>query len=119
MIAASWATIILIGFILLYGVLIPILDVKAKNFMSLRWAALVVIMAMGVGALLDFDHLSDDCRKVILLGVVICVPIWIALRTIEKLAMKGYVGKITARKGDASVDIDLKGDDSCSSKTQS
>ena len=119
MIAASWATIILIGFILLYGVLIPILDVKAKNFMSLRWSALVVLLAMGVGALLDFDHLSDDCRKVILLGVVICVPIWIALRTIEKLAMKGYVGKITARKGDASVDIDLKGDDSCNSKTQS
>lgn len=119
MIAAGWATIILIGFIILYGVLIPILDVKAKNFMSLRWAALVVIMAMGVGALLDFDHLSDDCRKIILLGVVICVPIWIALRTIEKLAMKGYVGKITARKGDASVDIDLKGDDSCNSKTQS
>lgn len=119
MIEPTSATIILIAFIVLYGVAIPILDVKAKNFMSLRWASLVVLMAMGVGALLDFDHLSDDCRKVILLGVVICVPIWIALRTIEKLAMKGYVGKITARKGDASVDIDLKGDDSCNSKTQS
>lgn len=107
MIEPTSATIVLIAFIVLYGVVIPILDVKAKNFMSLRWASLVVLMAMGVGALLDFDHLSDDCRKVILLGVVICVPIWIGLRTIEKLAMKGYVGKITARKGDAVVDIDL------------
>ena len=107
MISATVTTIILICFVFLYGFVIPILDVKAKSFMSLRWASLVVILALGVGALLDFEHLSDDCRKIVLLGVVITVPIWIALRTVEKLAMKGYVGKITARKGDASVDIDL------------
>lgn len=107
MISAAVTTIIIICFVFLYGFVIPILDVKAKSFMSLRWASLVVILALGVGALLDFEHLSDDCRKIVLLGVVITVPIWIALRTVEKLAMKGYVGKITARKGDASVDIDL------------
>ena len=107
MISSTSATLILLGFLILNAVILPILDVKLKDYISFRWTALVVLLAMGVGALIDFSHLSDEARRIILLGVVICVPIWIALRTVEKLALKGYVGKISVKKGDASADIDL------------
>lgn len=107
MLSASTTALIMAGFLLIYVVVVPILDVKVKDYMSLRWAALVTLLALGVGATLDFSHLNDECRYVILLSVGITIPVWIALRTVEKLAIKGYVGKISVKKGDMSADLDL------------
>lgn len=112
MIDAYPAAFIMLAFMVLFGVVLPIMD-KSKmfgNVVSLRFAVLVVFLSMAVGVVLDFSHLENNIRLVIIAGTLIIGGIFILIRTWEKTASKGWsigIKKIEASKGDAKVTVDV------------
>lgn len=106
------ATAIILVFIVLFGIILPILD-KSKmfgKFISLRWCIVVTFVAMFIGCLIDFDQLSDSVRLTVVLGTIIVGGVFILIRTWEKAVSKGWsigIKKIEASKGDAKVTVDV------------
>jgi ABC-type iron transport system FetAB permease component len=107
MISPFWATIIIVTFILIFGVGVPILNRKAPKYISYRWCVIVVVLALLIGVVVDFEVLSNDARKIILVGGLVIAGVYVALRTIEKVLANGWLQhtQIEAKKGDISVKI--------------
>lgn len=107
MISPFWATIIIVAFILIFGVGVPLLNRKAPKYISYRWCVIVVVLALLIGVVVDFEVLSDDARKAILVGGLVIAGVYVALRTIEKVLANGWLQhtQIEAKKGDMSVKI--------------
>lgn len=115
MISPSVATAILISFIVLFGVGVPILNKKAPKYISYRWCVVVVILALLIGSVIDFDILSDEARRVVLIGGLVIAGAYVALRTVEKILANGWLRGATleAKKGDIEVKLsnnDKKGE---------
>lgn len=111
MISPISATLIVVAFILLFGVLVPILDRKCPKYISYRWCVVVVLLALLIGAVVDFEVLSDEARKIVLLGCLVVSGAYVVLRTVEKCLANGWLrgASIEASKGDISVKV--KADD--------
>ena len=107
MISPLFATIVIIVFILLFGVGLPLLNKKAPKYISYRWCVIVVVLALLIGAVIDFEVLSDDARRVILIGGLVIAGAYILLRTIEKVLANGWLKGATleAKKGDMSLTL--------------
>lgn len=107
MISPVLATIIIVTFIILFGVGVPILDKKAPKYISYRWCVVVVILALLIGVIVDFDALSDESRHVVLIGGLVISGGYVALRTFEKTLANGWLrgAQIEAKKGDISVKV--------------
>ena len=101
------ATIIMVSFILVFGVGVPILDRKAPKYISYRWCVIVVALALLIGTVIDFEVLSDDARKIVLVGGLVIAGVYVVLRTIEKVLANGWLkgASIEATKGDISVKL--------------
>lgn len=101
------ATIIMVSFILIFGVGVPILDKKVPKYISYRWCVIVVSLALLIGAVIDFEVLSDDARKIVLVGGLVIAGVYVVLRTIEKVLANGWLkgASIEATKGDISVKL--------------
>lgn len=107
MISPIAATIIIAAFILIFGIVIPVLNRKAPKYVSYRWCVVVVLLALLIGVVVDFDGLSDETRRTVILGALIIVGGYVALRTIEKTLANGWLrgASIEAKKGDVSVTV--------------
>ena len=107
MISPELATIILVVFIVLFGIAVPIINTVAPRFVSYWWCAIVVVLAILIGAVVDFNELHDDARHVILTWGLAIVGGYIVLRTAEKALANGWLrgAKIEASKGDMNVKI--------------
>lgn len=107
MISPIWATIIIIAFILIFGVGVPILNRKAPKYISYRWCVIVVVLACLIGVIVDFEVLSDEARKVVLVGGLVIAGVYVLLRTIEKVLANGWLrgATIEAKKGDIEVKL--------------
>lgn len=107
MIRPEFATIIIIAFILIFGVGIPVLNVNAKKFISYRWCVVVVALALLIGAVVDFNVLSDETRRTVILGGLIIGGLYVVLRTAEKVLSKGWLkgARVKAKKGDAEIEL--------------
>lgn len=101
------ATCIIVGFILIFGVGVPILDKKVPKYISYRWCVIVVALALLIGAVIDFDVLSDEARKIVLVGGLVIAGVYVVLRTLEKVLANGWLkgASIEATKGDISVKL--------------
>ena len=107
MISPTFATIIIVSFILVFGVVIPIINKKAPKYISYRWCVVVVILALLIGAVVDFDVLSDEARNVVLMGGLIVSGGYVLLRTLEKVLANGWLkgAKLEVQKGDLSASL--------------
>lgn len=107
MISPISATLIVVAFILLFGVLVPILDRKCPKYISYRWCVVVVLLALLIGAVVDFEVLSDEARKIVLVGCLAVSGAYVVLRTVEKALANGWLrgASIEASKGDISVKV--------------
>lgn len=107
MIDPVYATILIVVFILLFGVGVPVLNVKAKKFISYRWCVVVVVLALLIGAVVDFDVLTDETRRTVILGGLIIGGLYVVLRTAEKVLSKGWLKgtRVKAKKGDAEIEL--------------
>lgn len=112
MISPTFATILIIAFVIVFGILLPALDKKAPKYISYRWCVVVVILALLIGAVVDFNALSDDARHIILTGGLIIVGVYVGLRTLEKILANGWHrgASVTASKGDIKVEIKAEGE---------
>lgn len=114
MITPSLALWILTGMTVLLVVVIPLLDSTAKlsSIISFRWTCVAVLLILMVAVVLDFDHLSDNTRDIILQGGLIIVGSFLLMRTVEKIIMKGFLKNTvfhgTIQKGDIKASVDLK-----------
>lgn len=117
MISPELATAIIVAFILIFGVGIPILDKKAPKYISYRWCVIVVIMALLIGVIVDFEVLSDSARQIVLVGGIVITGVYVILRTLEKALANGWLrgATIEVEKGDikakvTSIDNEKKGE---------
>ena len=107
MIDAIPATLILLSFIAAFAILVPVLNIKLPKFISYRWCVVVVALALLIGAVVDFQALSDEARRVIIVGGLVIAGSYVVLRTAEKALANGWLhgARIKASKGDLSVSI--------------
>lgn len=107
MINPEMATVIMIIFIAVFGVGVPVLNKRAPKYISYRWCVIVVVLALMLGAVLDFSALSDETRRTLLIGSLIIVGAYVALRTFEKSAANGWLAgtRIEVKKGDTSATL--------------
>lgn len=119
MITPDIAMWILVGLAVLLLIVIPLLDSTEKfsKIISMRWTCTAVILILMVAVIVDFEHLSDETRTLILKGGLIVVGAFILLRSIEKVISMGWLKGLNIRgtieKGGmkASVDLGSKGVD--------
>ena len=112
MIDAYPAALIMLAFMALFGVVLPLMDKSKKigKFVSLRFSVLVVFLSMAVGVVLDFSHLENNIRLVIIAGTLIIGGVYILIRTWEKAASNGWslgIKKIEVSKGNARATVDV------------
>lgn len=105
MIEPSIATVVIVSFLIVFGIIMPILNKKFPKFISYRWSVIVVILALLIGAVIDFDALTENVRYALILGALIIAGGYILLRTIEKALANGWLrgAEIEAEKGDIKV----------------
>ena len=105
MLSPNVATIIIVSFLVVFGIIMPILNRKLPKFISYRWSVIVVILALLIGAVLDFDALSDNVRYALIVGSLVIAGGYILLRTVEKALANGWLrgAEIEAEKGDIKV----------------
>ena len=113
MITPDVAMWILVGFAVLLLIVIPLLDStdKFSKIISMRWTCTAVILILMVAVIVDFEHLSDETRNLILKGGLVVVGAFILLRSIEKVLLKGYLKNIdfqgTIQKGEVQATVSL------------
>lgn len=107
MISAHIATIIVLAFIVIFGVGVPILDKRVPKYISYRWCVVVVVLALLIGVVVDFGELPQDIRRAVVIGGLVIAGAYIVLRTVEKALANGWLrgAKIEAKKGDISVSV--------------
>lgn len=107
MINPTPAVLIVVGFILVFGVAVPVLNKKAPKYISYRWCVVVVLLALLIGAVIDFGDLNDTARQIVLVGGLVVSGLYVLLRTIEKALANGWLNgaQIEAKKGDISVKV--------------
>ena len=105
MVEPSIATVVIVAFLIVFGIIMPILNKKFPKFISYRWSVIVVILALLIGAVIDFDALTENVRYALILGALIIAGGYILLRTIEKALANGWLrgAEIEAEKGDIKV----------------
>lgn len=116
MTTASLAIWILLGMTIVLALVIPLLDSveKLSKFISLRWTCIAIILLIMVGVIIDFDHLADNTRDIVLKGGLIIVGLYLVLRTVEKILYNGWLKGVnlkgTVTKGDTTASVEIKQD---------
>ena len=107
MINPTPAVLIVVGFILVFGVAVPVFNKKAPKYISYRWCVVVVLLALLIGAVIDFGDLNDTARQIVLVGGLVVSGLYVLLRTVEKALANGWLNgaQIEAKKGDISVKV--------------
>lgn len=112
MIDSYTATYVLVGFLIIFGVILPVFDKlpKIKDFISLRWTIIVIYSAMCIGVIIDFNHLDTSVRFAVIVGGIVLSAIFLLVRSLEKAAVnKWKYPRIrgTIKRGDTQAEISL------------
>lgn len=111
MLTPELAAIILLVICVLLLIVVPMLDGSKRfsKFISLRYTLVSVTLIMALGCVLDFSHLAESSRNIVLMGGIILVGIFVAVRSIEKLKLGGKKIELSIEKGDAKVSTTIQG----------
>lgn len=113
-IGAYHATAIILAFLLVFGILVPIVGIipKVKEIISLRYLTLVVWLACTIGIIVNFSELSDSVKLSVVISTAIMSGIFVIARSIEKWLYNGWSFnreiKASVSKGDAKAEIEIK-----------
>ena len=112
MISPILATIIILSVSVLLMVVIPMLDASKKfgKYISLRYTLVVVVLAMALGCVLDFSHLVESSRNIVLTGGLVLVGLFVVVRSLEKIKIGPRNLHMTAKKGDIEVSAAVEHD---------
>lgn len=94
-------------------IIIPLLDGSEKfgKFISLRYTLVALSLIMALGCILDFSHLSESSRNIVLMGGMILVGLFVLVRSLEKMKLGGKVINVSAQKGDIKLSASLHNKD--------
>ncbi len=112
MIDSYTATLIIVSFLVVFGVFIPILDKlpKIKSIISFRWTLVVIYSAMCLGVIIDFEHLDTSVRFLVVLGGIILSAIFVFVRSYEKASVNHWKiphARASLSKGDLQAELSL------------
>lgn len=112
MLTPELASIILLGVFVLLLIVIPLLDGSERfsKYISLRYILVAVSLIMALGCILDFSHLSESSRNIVLMGGLILVGVFVAVRSLEKLKLGGKTIELSIEKGNTKVSTTLHGE---------
>jgi hypothetical protein len=118
MLTPEIAAIILLVVSAILLIVIPMLDGSEKfsKFISLRYTLVAVALIMALGCILDFSHLTESSRNIVLMGGLILVGIFVVVRSLEKLKLGNKTIEISAERNGVKVGATIKGKDSKDSK---
>lgn len=110
MLTPTVAALILVAVILLLLILIPVLDGSEKfhQYISLRYTLVAVSLIMALGCVLDFSHLTESSRNIVLAGGLVLVGLFVVVRSLEKMKLGNKVINLSAEKGDIKVTANLQ-----------
>lgn len=110
MLTPTVAALILVAVTLLLLILIPVLDGSEKfhQYISLRYTLVAVSLIMALGCVLDFSHLNESSRNIVLAGGLVLVGLFVVVRSLEKLKLGNKVINLSAEKGDIKVTANLQ-----------
>ena len=115
MITPSWATIAIIASALFLLVIIPLLDGSHRfgKYISLRYTLVVVALTCVLGCILDFSHLQESSRNIVLCGGLALTGLFVVVRSLEKC-------KLGAKLANKKIELEVsKGDTSVKTKIES
>ena len=110
MLTPTVAALILVAVTLLLLILIPVLDGSEKfhQYISLRYTLVAVSLIMALGCVLDFSHLNESSRNIVLTGGLVLVGLFVIVRSLEKMKLGNKVINLSAEKGDIKVTANLQ-----------
>lgn len=110
MLTPTVAALILVAVTLLLLILIPVLDGSEKfhQYISLRYTLVAVSLIMALGCVLDFSHLTESSRNIVLAGGLVLVGLFVVVRSLEKMKLGNKVINLSAEKGDIKVTANLQ-----------
>lgn len=109
MITPLLATIAIIASALFLLVIIPLLDGSHRfgKYISLRYTLVVVALTMALGCVLDFNHLLESSRNIVLAGGFALAGLFVVVRSLEKCKLGAKLMnrkiELEVAKGDASI----------------
>lgn len=105
MLTPTVAAVILLVACVVLLIVVPMLDGSERfhKFISLRYTLVALTLIMALGCVLDFSHLSESSRNIVLMGGIILVGVFVLVRSLEKLKLGKKVIDISAEKGDVKV----------------
>lgn len=100
MVTPVFATVVVAVAVLLTIVIIPILDgtPKFQKYISLRYTLVAISLIMALGCILDFSHLAESSRNIVLMGAMVLVGIFVIVRSLEKLKLGNKVIDVCVEK---------------------
>ena len=110
MLTPEMSAIILLIVSVVLLIVIPLLDGSARfaRYVSLRYTLVTVALIMSLGCVLDFSHLNDSSRNIALMGGLILVGVFVAVRSLEKLKIGNKIIEISAEMGDKKLTTKLQ-----------
>ena len=107
------AAIILLVVSVILLIIVPMLDGSERfhKFISLRYTLVALSLIMALGCILDFSHLSESSRNIVLMGGMILVGLFVIVRSLEKLKLGSKVINVSAQKGDIKLSANIHNKD--------
>lgn len=114
------ASIALLCVCVLLLIVVPIMDGSEKfaKFISLRYILVAMSLIMALGCILDFSHLAESSRNIVLTGSAILVGIFVIVRSLEKVKLGGKTIELTAKKGDMEAGMTISGEKLAENQSQ-
>lgn len=113
MLTPNLAAIILLVACVLLLMIIPLLDGSKRfaKYISLRYTLVALSLIMALGCVLDFSHLAESSRNIVLTGGLILVGLFVVVRSLEKMKLGNKVIEFSAEKGDIKLDAKVQNKD--------
>lgn len=112
MISPTVTTSVMILMIIFLLIAIPLLDASTKlgKYISLRYILVALSLIMALGCILDFSHLNESSRNIVLAGGLILVGLFVVVRSLEKVKLGTRSFEVELHKGDLGASAKLHSD---------
>lgn len=112
MLTPTIASVALLCVCVLLLVVVPAMDGSKRfsKYISLRYVLVAMSLIMALGCILDFSHLAESSRNIVLTGSAVLVGIFVAVRSLEKVKLGRKKIELTAEKGGLKAGVTISGE---------
>lgn len=112
MLTPTIASVALLCVCVLLLVVVPAMDGSKifSKYISLRYVLVAMSLIMALGCILDFSHLAESSRNIVLTGSIVLVGIFVSVRSLEKVKLGRKKIELTAEKGSLKAGVTISGE---------